>query len=133
METELTIFLARLLGTFSIMLGLSMLVQRKMITEVFHKMEADRQLVYAVGLAEIVGGLLLVLQHNIWSSPAETLITILGWLLFSEGIIYAVASKKMVEKIFRWYQKQRTYFSLAISYIVMGLFLAYWGFFTLAV
>ncbi|MFA6552424.1 MAG: hypothetical protein WCT19_02895 [Candidatus Paceibacterota bacterium] len=124
-----TLFLAKLMGAFSIIAGLSMMLRNKMVMSIFDEMSGNRALVYVLGVIELVGGLIIVLNHNIWTGKTFTLvISVLGWMLLLEGVLYVFVSQKTSHKIFKWLHRSDVYYVFALAYVVLGAYLAYYGF-----
>jgi len=123
-----TVFLAQFLGIFSIIMSLSMLLKRQMVVQILHEVLGDRGLTYVVGLIELAAGLILVLNHNIWGDTLSSFITILGWLLLIEGVIYTFASRQFIRKIIIAIHSTKLYYIFASLYLILGIILAYAGF-----
>ena len=126
---EHTIFLSQLIGAFSLVMGLSMAVKRKMMMEIFHEVFATRALSYIMGVVMLLIGLLLVLTHNIWQGGPETMvITIVGWLVLLESLSYLFFSRSFLRKYVRWLQDKAVYFAIAFAYLALGAYLTGVGF-----
>lgn len=123
-----TIFLAKFVGIFLLILGVSMTMKRKMVTQIIHDLFGNRTLTYFVGLMEFIGGLLFVLYHNLWGSTLETVITIFGWLLLIEGVLYMLMSRDTMRKIISRLHSAKVYYFLSIVYLIIGAIVAYQGF-----
>ena len=126
---ERSIFLAQLIGLYSIIIGFSMLIKRKMLMGIFHEIFTSRALSYIMGVVIVIIGLLLVLNHNIWKGTREVIITIVGWFVLLEGIAYVFFSKKTLAKSLEWVHNKKVYYAIALVYIVLGAYLTYSGFF----
>jgi len=105
-----------------------MLLRRQMVTQIVHEMFQNRALVYVFGIFELVAGVLMVLYHNIWSDALSSFITILGWLLIIEAVIYLFASRGFLRKIISAIHSTKVYYIFTFLYLVLGIILAYAGF-----
>ena len=123
-----TAFLAQFMGAFVIIMGTSMLFRRRLVTSVFDEVFSSRAITYIVGILEVIGGVLIVLSHNIWSGSLATAVTILGWLLLIEGVIYLVASSRFLKKIALRFHNKKAYYTFAVFYILIGIYLMYASF-----
>ena len=127
---ELTLFLAKFMGIFSLIYGTSLLLEKKMIIGIFSSFLGEKRLTsYILGLLEVLGGLAIVLTHNIWNEGMLALmVTILGWLLLLEGVNYLFMSKKRLSNMLGMLQYSKMYYLGATMLIVLGLYLTYFGF-----
>jgi hypothetical protein len=121
---EQTIFIAQFMGVFSIIAGVSMFLKKRMMLGVFDELKQNRALLYLMGVLELIGGLLLVLNHNIWQGGLlPVTVTVLSWFLLLEGIVYLFISKKEVAELVGFLHQKRVYMIIAIGYIVIGWYL----------
>ena len=120
---ELTLLLAKLLGAFSIVMAFSMIARRRMVTKIFDDVFGRRTLSYLLGLAEVAGGLLLVLNHNIWEGTLATVVTILGWLMLLEGVLYVFAKQSLLQRMLHKLHSTQFYFILSFAYLILGIYL----------
>lgn len=127
MET-LTVFLAQFIGIFSLVLGLSTILKKKMVISIFDDIFKNRQATYLLGFAELFAGLTVVLNHNIWEGTLPLIVTAIGWLLLIEGFIYIFASKKSLINIWAWVHRENVYHVFSVIYIVVGVYLIHFGF-----
>ncbi|MDO8510398.1 MAG: hypothetical protein Q7S15_02125 [bacterium] len=126
---EQTLFLAELMGLFSLIMGFSMLLRRKMVMGVFDEMANGRLTLYLIGVLEVILGLALVLKHNIWTEGSLAFtISILGWLILAEGVLYVSLPERITRKMLVFAERSRAYFVIALFYLVLGGYLVYAGF-----
>jgi uncharacterized membrane protein HdeD (DUF308 family) len=125
---ETTLFLAQFMGAFSIIAACSMFFERKMLLSIFDQTAKNRALLYMIGVAEVIGGLLITLQHQSWSPDLPLVVSLLGWLLLLEGIIYVFLPMKSARSIFKWLHDKQVYYLIALCYLLVGIYLAYSGF-----
>ena len=125
---ENTALLAQFLGLFSVILALSMLAQRKMVVHIMKDVLKNRSTTYLIGMLEVVGGLLLVLNHAVWDSALTTAISVLGWLLLIEGVFYLFATQKFIKSIVKILDNYKAYYISSILYFIFGVYLVYAGF-----
>jgi len=123
-----TIFLAKFLGIFLIIVGISMTMRRRMMIQIIHDLFGNRTLTYFFGLVEFVGGLLLVLYHNQWGTSLETVVTILGWLFLIEGVLYMLMSRETIRRIISKLHSARVYYLFSLANLIIGIIIAYQGF-----
>ena len=123
-----TIFFAQLLGVFALVMGASMALRKKMLLGVFRDLVRERSVSYIMGVAILLIGLLLILNHNVWTSPASRLISILGWMVTAEGVAYLFVTEKQLRSMLSWLNEDNVYYSITLGYLVIGAYLVYFGF-----
>lgn len=128
MYMENTLFLAQLLGSFSIILAVAIILRRKLIVHVVGDFLENRTLAFVVGIAEVAVGLLLILKHSTWNGVLETVISMFGWLLLLEGVIYLFGTKKLLKGFVKALDNKSGYYFFALLYLILGVYLAYVGF-----
>ena len=125
---ENTALLAQFLGLFSVILALSMLIRRKMVVHIMKDVLKNRGTTYLIGMLEVIGGLLLVLNHAVWDSALTTAVSVLGWLLLLEGVFYLFASQKFIKSIVKILDNYKAYYLSSALYFIFGVYLVYAGF-----
>ena len=123
-----TTFLAQAIGVLFIVVGLSLVTERKMVMGVFKELFKNRVLTYIWGLITLVISIVMILKHNIWSGGTELAITILGWYLFLEALVYVFLSQKKLSVFLKWLNKKSIYYFLAIIFILVGAYFFSYGF-----
>jgi hypothetical protein len=82
-----TIFLARLLGLYCLIVALFMFTHRQATIDIVTQMVQSQVQLFFVGLIGISAGLAMVLGHNIWSGGVlPVLVTVTGWLSLIKGL-----------------------------------------------
>jgi len=94
---EATLFLSQLIGPILLIGGISMLVRQDAYREFIQNLAKNRALLLYNGFVESTAGLAVILYHNLWSTPAEIIISLIGWGMFAEGIFDLFVSKKTIK------------------------------------
>ena len=123
-----SLFLTQLLAVFAITMGMSMLIKRKMLTNVFHEVAESRALAYILGVLVFLTGLAIILSGGLWETRSRMIIMIFGWVSVLEGLLSLFVSKKFVREYLELLDNGKAYYIVAISYLVMGTYLLYFGF-----
>lgn len=98
--------------------------------EIFGELFTNRLVSYVMGVAILLIGLLLVLTHNLWQGGLETVvITVVGWIVALESLVYLFLSKAMLKKYGRWLKNKSVYYAITFMYLLLGSYLTYAGFF----
>jgi len=124
-----TQFLAEFIGIYCFVMGVSMAARRDMMMRIFHEVSRNRALSYVMGVWMLIIALSLVLSHQSWHGSVAVIITLLGWGVFLESIVFLFASEKALEKYMGALNNPSAYYCIAAGYLILGLFLAYEGFF----
>jgi len=127
---ELSIFLAKIMGAYMVLTGLSALVKRKWLMQAVKQMARSSHIIYVIAAFELVVGLALVLSHNVWDGSWRVVVTIFGWLTLLEGIFYLFVRQSVVAKLLGWFSRADWFYTLiSLASIVIGGYLVYQGFF----
>src|SRR3989344_7315216 len=84
MVMEISIFFARLWGSFFIIFGLLSIITRQLGRTI--EMTEDKAFVISTGYISFLMGLVTVILHNVWVWDWPVVITILGWSTMIKGI-----------------------------------------------
>lgn len=123
---ETTLFLSQLIGPVLMVMGLSMLIRKDAWQEFLQHISHNRALLLYNGVIEGSAGLALLLSHNLWNSPAEIIITLLGWMMLLEGVCDFFVSKTTIKDLIH---SSGTILNFTgIVSIVVGAYLAYVGY-----
>src|SRR3989338_6571373 len=124
---ETSIFLAQLMGIFSLVMGFSMLAKQKMLISIFHELSGSRALSYILGTLMFLLGLLVILNHNVWELSPRIIITIIGWVILIEGGSFLFVSKETLRRYLAFLDNRKIYYVIAVGYLILGSYLAYFG------
>jgi len=124
---DTTIFLAKLIGIFCLVMGVSML-RRNAMMEVFRELSHARALSYVMGVIMLILGLLITLSHSSWENALAVVITLLGWGVLLEAAVFLFFPKEKMAKYISALENQTIYYLIALGYLVLGAYLSYDGF-----
>jgi vacuolar-type H+-ATPase subunit I/STV1 len=83
-----TIFLARALGLYCIILATAIFLRRDTFAATANALIADAPLVLVVGVFTVFVGVAMVLLHNLWSGGVlPVIITLVGWATLIKGVL----------------------------------------------
>ncbi|MCK9614886.1 MAG: hypothetical protein M0R48_05200 [Candidatus Omnitrophica bacterium] len=123
-----SLFLARLLGPFIVLISISLLINLKTYRQIVEGFLENTALIYVTGLITFVAGLAIVIFHNLWVVDWRVIITVFGWITLIKGVWLTVFPANAV-KISKVFVKNIKF--VAIPWIVMfalGLFLVMQGY-----
>lgn len=124
---DISIFLAKVLGLYLLIIALAMLVNAKNIRALLAESN-NTSFVFLTGTIALIIGVLLVVTHNIWEADWKVLITILGWLTLIKGIVRLFFPEYVLRMTARFVQNSRAYFVIDVILLIVGIYLSYVGF-----
>ena len=124
---ELSVFIAKLFGVVCVAVGLGMLFNSNYYKKMMHAVMQETGLIYFGGIAALVIGVLIVLNHNIWEPSWVVVITILGWLAVVKGVLLLVFPKS-ISMFESWFKAKSTVTLAGVCALILGLVLGYFGF-----
>ena len=124
MVLEITIFFARLWGSFFIIFGLLFIITKQLGKTI--EMTDDKAFVISTGYITLIMGLVTVILHNVWVASWEVIITILGWSTLIKGISKVGFPEQIHKQAQRFKKKQ---WISAVIIILLGAFLLWKSFY----
>ena len=88
-------FLARLIGPVVAVVALGILVNPSGTMALMSQMISDPGLIYFAVILELLGGVALLLVHNVWVADWRVLITLIGWAAVIEATAWILAPLPM--------------------------------------
>lgn len=88
MDTSL--FIAKLIGPLLLAISASFLINPINMREMATDFLQHRALIFLAGFLALLGGLAILLTHNVWVLGWPVIITILGWLSVIGGVFRIV-------------------------------------------
>ncbi len=126
METSL--YLAKVIGLYLLVIGLHMLVRRKEIGLLIEELVENRPLIYITSIFALILGLLLVVSHNVWVAGWPLIITLLSWMVLIKAIVYLVTPFDVLARLVAWANRPAWFTLGGPLWAALGLFLAAKGF-----
>ena len=124
--SRLTVFLARFIGLFTVLLVVALLVRGSATVEAAVA-DAPVMLVYAI--ISLAAGVAMILGHNVWSGGAlPVVVTLVGWLILAKGLMLLFVTPDALQQIFDHMQYGEHYYLYLAPSLVIGLYLTWAGF-----
>lgn len=124
-----TIFLAKLIGLFTIVFALAMLAHRQETITTVTSLAQDSGSLLIFGAIALTAGIAMVLGHNIWTGGAlPVAVTVIGWIILLRGALLTFLPAAIVADMFaqlRFGQRFYVYDGLMLA---LGGYLAAAGF-----
>jgi hypothetical protein len=125
---DLTILLARVIGLFLVIVGAAILLRRRYFLSVFGAYPESRLTRAVVSISEVLAGLFLVVMHNQWSTVSAAIITMIGWLVLFEGLLFLFIPDDLAGRFIATFNTEGWYIVGGVLAIGAGAFLAAFGF-----
>ena len=125
---QTSIFLARLLGPALLLVGIGVLINQSYYRGMTREFVASRPLFYLASIIGIVGGLAIVLVHNIWELNWRVLITLLGWINLIRGAISVLMPEQSFAYGGRMMAGKHMPMIAGVVALLIGLTLCYFGY-----
>ena len=126
----ITLFLARLIGLYLIIVGVGILLNLKYYQRVMGDFSKNSALLYMGGIMALFFGLLVVLFHNVWLVGWPVIITIMGWLGIVKGVVILVFPNAILRMTEAYRDKTSLLAVHIVIVIALGGYLTYMGYFT---
>lgn len=124
-----SILIAKLVGPVLLVAAVAMLANPKDILEIAREFLKSRALVYVTGILAMLGGLAILINHNIWVADWPVLITVLGWASLIGGAA-RIALPSVVESVGGAMIENPVVMRIGGAvWVLIGAFLTYKGYF----
>ncbi len=128
MQTSL--FIARLLGPMFVVLGIALPLRQQMFRSILDEFIRSGVLMYLAGFFGLLGGIALVLTHNLWVPDWRIIITLIGWVTLVRALITIFQPRWMVAAGTAILDRRGVFLVAAVFNLVIGLVLSYFGYVT---
>jgi hypothetical protein len=123
---RLTVYLARLIGLFIVLLIVDLLLHGSAVVE---SGMADKPLVFTYGFISLGLGLAMVLGHNVWSGGAlPVVVTVVGWLILVKGLLLLYLPPETLTGMYAGIRFSEHLFLYVVPSLLIGLYLTWAGF-----
>ena len=124
--SKLTIFLARSIGLFMVLLVAGFLVRGGTAIEVTIE---DEGVMISYAIISLAMGVAMVIGHNVWSGGAlPVVVTLVGWLVLAKGFLLLVLAPDELSAMVQRIGYAEHYRLLLMPALVLGLYLTWAGF-----
>ncbi len=124
----LELFIAKLFGLYLIIMGVLALFKKKSVMPAIMEIAKNRALTIALGSLELVAGLAVVIAYPYVSMTPAGIISLIGYMMVIEGIIYLTLPMKRIQKMVRSFGNRQWFMAGGIVAVLAGVYLAGFGF-----
>ncbi|MGO9358623.1 MAG: hypothetical protein ACLP1D_13265 [Xanthobacteraceae bacterium] len=115
----LTIFLAKLIGLYVVLMAGGMLINRTSALAAIDGMIRSPQLLLFAGIVWLPAGLALVIGHNVWSGGAlAVVVTLIGWVALVKAVALIAVPQDRMLQLYRSMHYDR-WFSIYMAVILL--------------
>jgi hypothetical protein len=124
--SRLTVFLARSVGLFTVLLVAGFLVRGGAAIE---NTAADGPVMLSYAIISLAMGVAMVVGHNVWSGGAlPVVVTLVGWLILAKGLLLLILAPEALAGVMHQMRYAEHYCVLLAPALVIGLYLSWAGF-----
>jgi hypothetical protein len=123
---ELSMFLAKLLGLYMLIIAAELLLRRRELQAAFKDFGSSKGLIVFSGTISLLMGLAITIGHPVYEMTYEGLITFLGYVLILRGVWRITFPTRVQKKCAHCLQKG--YWVIFLVLLIVGLYLTNAGF-----
>lgn len=124
-----SIFIAKLLGPMFVLVGIALPLREQMFRTILRELIQSPILLYLAGFFGLLGGLALVLTHNLWVLDWRVIITLIGWVTIVRAVVTIFQPQWIVALGSELLQRRELLLGAAALNLIIGLVLSYFGYF----
>ena len=118
--TPLTLFLAKLIGAYALVMSAWMLARRDVATQMIERVSQEPSAIALIGMVRLAIGLAIVIGHDLWSESLAIFVTLIGWVTLLSGLLTLFLSPQTVREIFARMQFEKRYPLFALVSFALG-------------
>ncbi len=127
--SALTIFLAKFIGLYCIILPGMMMLRKQSAVATVAAIIRNQPTLFLIEIIGLAAGVAMIVGHNIWSGGAlPIIVTLIGWLMTIRGIALLALSPESLGKVFEALRYQERFYVYMGVIVVLGLYLTIAGF-----
>jgi hypothetical protein len=124
-----SIFIARLLGPPFLLASLAVLLKPVLFRAIIEDFRQSPAMIYLAGFFGLLGGIAIVLVHNLWVADWRVIITLIGWSTTVRALAIIYAPELAVKTGSAILTNRALFFAAEAIGIALGLVLIYFGYF----
>ncbi|MFA6992039.1 MAG: hypothetical protein WC269_02015 [Candidatus Gracilibacteria bacterium] len=111
-----------------LVLGLSILLYAKQWQKLYAKWSDNHFELFTLMFFLMVGGLVVVYLHNVWTVNPWLLVTLSGWAMFLKGVFYFLLPGGFVKSVLKLAQNTTLLYLGGLVALVLGAALGYYAY-----
>ncbi len=125
---ELSYFLAQLFGLSLAIFAAAVFHRPQMIRSLVAEIGQNQLVTLFAGFAGIMGGIAIILNHNVWVADWPVLITLFGWASVIKSVMYLMAPQILADLGAKVYNSKGSTQAVLLVAFAVGVYLAGAGF-----
>jgi hypothetical protein len=125
---DITLLLAQIWGPILFSIAIGLFVSRRFYVKVYKDIESEPLAALTFAIFSMALGVIHVKVHNLWATPEQTLISVLGWALLIKGFVFAIVPA-VANKGGKWAARSELLSAGAGIVFALGLYLLWFGYF----
>lgn len=121
--TILTLFLARVFGIYFLIAAAMVFANRASLMIGVEAMFKERFAQMLAGMISLLGGLILINLHQDYSTITAGIISVIGWLIFLKGLMYAFLPQARLAMLTKVVTERMWYTMDGLLALVFGVYL----------
>jgi uncharacterized membrane protein len=106
-----------------------MFMHKQTMVETVETLVHNRPMLLILGMIALIGGLAMVLVHNVWSGGAlPIVVTLFGWSILIRGLLLLFLPSDAMVNLFEMVRFGELFYIFAVISLVLGIYLTYGGF-----
>jgi hypothetical protein len=127
--SPLTLFLARLIGVYCVVVALTMLLRRRETIATVETMIGQPGQIMIAGVIALSAGVAMILGHNLWSGGAVTIaVTLVGWVAALKGALLLALPGPRLRQWYGLIAYDRLFIVYMVGTLTLGAWLTFVGF-----
>lgn len=124
-----SIFIARLLGPVFLAAGFAVLLKPAAFRAIIEDFIARPALIYMAGFFGLLGGMALVLSHNLWVADWRVVLTLIGWVTILRALLAIYAPQWAICAGRKLLANRNLMLAAEVVDLGLGLVMSYFGYF----
>lgn len=123
-----SILIAKLIGPVMLAIGIAVLISVRTFRDMADEFMANRALMFISGLLTMLGGVAIIVTHNVWTADWRGLITLFGWLTAIGGAIRLIAPQFVVQRGRAMMKQPYMPAAAGAIWVAIGLIFCFFGY-----
>ncbi|MFO1124868.1 MAG: hypothetical protein U1E25_06025 [Methylocystis sp.] len=118
--TPLTLFLAKLIGAYALIMSAWMLLRKDVALQMIERVSREPVAIAFIGMIRLAIGLAIVIGHDIWSDPVAAFVSLVGWIALISGALTLFLPPQTVRDLFARMRYETRYPIFALVSFALG-------------
>ncbi len=124
--TRRTLFLARLMGLFFILIALTLSSHKQESLTAFDAVVHSQDILLVAGIAALAAGLAMVIGHNVWSGGAPVVVvTLIGWTVLVRAVLLLLLPSDVIGFVYDLVRADRYFYVIMAITAAIGVYLTW--------